>query len=220
MDDLIKRADALEQMAQAECGLHYGDCEADNCSCSYIKRILDIPSADAVSADTQTEEQARFVAKETELAHIEARLENAEKRLQGVCVANFVAEQLERLKDMTDEERWDFFIRFFSPSADAVDCTDFIEWLVDRVLDETIWEYNSVAYGEIICRKLEKLGILEVTEEPSYYIRPSADAVQGEWVRHELWGNPWFTCSECNYHGRNDFNFCPNCGARMKGGAE
>lgn len=49
---------------------------------------------------------------------------------------------------------------------------------------------------------------------------PSADAVQGEWVRHELWGNPWFTCSECNYHGRNDFNFCPNCGARMKGGAE
>ena len=118
------------------------------------------------------------------------------------------------------------------PSADAVDCTDFIEWLVDRVLDETIWEYNSVAYGEIICRKLEKLGVLEVTEEPSYYIRhiennakesdlvyrPSADSVQGEWVRHELWGNPWFTCSECNYHGRNDFNFCPNCGARMKGG--
>lgn len=214
------------------------------------------------------------------------------------------------------------------PSADAVDCTDFIEWLVDRVLDETIWEYNSVAYGEIICRKLEKLGILEVTEKPSYYIRPSADAeesylnafydgfntatealsadavpqlkqadtliiadalrylaqdterhlsdrtradalreqilkygasmchsadaeqeavptvvrvtmsdgsqyylehehdaiqadaVQGEWIRHELFGNPWFTCSECNYHGRNDFNFCPNCGARMKGGAE
>ena len=78
------------------------------------------------------------------------------------------------------------------PSADAVDCTDFIEWLVDRVLDETIWEYNSVAYGEIICRKLEKLGVLEVTEEPSYYIRhiennakpsdlvyrPSADAEQ------------------------------------------
>ena len=48
MSDLISRADALEQMAQAECGLHYGDCEADNCSCSYIKRILDIPSADAV----------------------------------------------------------------------------------------------------------------------------------------------------------------------------
>ena len=78
------------------------------------------------------------------------------------------------------------------PSAEQTDCTDFIKWLVDRVLDETIWEYNSVAYGEIICRKLEKLGVLEVTEEPSYYIRhiknntmpsdlvyrPSADAEQ------------------------------------------
>ena len=76
------------------------------------------------------------------------------------------------------------------PSAVAVDCTDFIEWLVDRVLDETIWEYNSVAYGEIICRKLEKLGVLEVTEEPSYYIRPSAEAVQGDECDHCVykWG--------------------------------
>ena len=41
--DLISRAEALEQMAQAECGLHYEDCEADNCSCPYIGRILNIP---------------------------------------------------------------------------------------------------------------------------------------------------------------------------------
>ncbi len=80
------------------------------------------------------------------------------------------------------------------PSADAVDCTDFIEWLVDRVLDETIWEYNSVAYGEIICRKLEKLGVLETTEEPSYYIRPSAEAV--EVVR----------CKDCKHHEKFCFD--------------
>ncbi len=49
MSDLIRRADALEQMAQAECGSHYADCEKDNCSCSYISRILDIPSAEAVT---------------------------------------------------------------------------------------------------------------------------------------------------------------------------
>ena len=36
------------------------------------------------------------------------------------CTANFIAEQLERLKDMTDEERRDFLIRFFSSSAEAV----------------------------------------------------------------------------------------------------
>lgn len=110
------------------------------------------------------------------------------------------------------------------PSADAVDCTDFIEWLVDRVLDETIWEYNSVAYGEIICRKLEKLGILEVTEEPSYYIRPSADAVHGEWIFNPtdaidlMFAKP--KCSKCGFESSDGGNFCPNCGARMKGGAE
>lgn len=46
--DIISRADALEEMAQAECGLHYADCEADNCSCAYTTRILNIPSAEAV----------------------------------------------------------------------------------------------------------------------------------------------------------------------------
>lgn len=29
------------------------------------------------------------------------------------CTANFVAEQLDRLRNMTDEERWEFFKRFF-----------------------------------------------------------------------------------------------------------
>ena len=63
------------------------------------------------------------------------------------------------------------------PSADAeqTDCTDFVNWLTEVVMDEGNWELNAVAYGEIICRKLEKLGVLEVTEEPSYYIRPSAE---------------------------------------------
>ena len=47
MSDTISRQDALEQMAQAECGLHYEDCEADNCSCPYIGRILNIPPAES-----------------------------------------------------------------------------------------------------------------------------------------------------------------------------
>lgn len=117
MTDYIKRADAIEAVCDDWCGYPYSKCPhkpqrmCDGCDTIEVLRAL--PSADAVSEDTQTEEQARFVAKETELAHIEARLENAEKRLQGVCVANFVAEQLERLREMTDEERWEFFKRFF-----------------------------------------------------------------------------------------------------------
>lgn len=59
---------------------------------------------------------------------------------------------------------------------------------------------------------------------------PSADAKQGEWIE-KYNGNGWndfwdYTCSNCGkkyeradavlYHA----NYCPNCGARMKGGAE
>ena len=153
----------------------------------------------SVIADTQTEERARFVAKETELACIEARLENAEKRLQEL--------------------------------PKYTNCTEFIEWLTEVVLNDEDWKLNAVGYGEIICRKLEKLGVLEVTEEPSYYIRPSADAKQGEWIE-KYNGNGWndfwdYTCSHCGKkYERADAvlchaNYCPNCGARMtKGGAE
>lgn len=108
------------------------------------------------------------------------------------------------------------------PSADAVDCTDFINWLTEEVMDEEMWELNAVAYGEIICRKLVKLGVLETTEEPSYYIRPSADAVHGEW--HQISPARIYECSICNHNVLTDYidtyNYCPNCGARMKGGAE
>ena len=42
--DVIYRCDALEEMAQSECGCHYEKCIEDECKCSYIGRIKDIPS--------------------------------------------------------------------------------------------------------------------------------------------------------------------------------
>lgn len=59
---------------------------------------------------------------------------------------------------------------------------------------------------------------------------PSAEAVQGEWVRKydDEINCYWYECDQCGeYRPRNQFgheynaNFCPNCGARMtpyKGG--
>ena len=51
---------------------------------------------------------------------------------------------------------------------------------------------------------------------------PSADRPQGEWKRRLVDNgfNADWVCSECGYRVKTDFvsfNFCPNCGARMKG---
>lgn len=57
--------------------------------------------------------------------------------------------------------------------------------------------------------------------EPSQYIEivPAVDAVQvvhGEWK----WSHGG-QCSECGFHNSNfDYNYCPNCGAKMVGGKE
>lgn len=55
--------------------------------------------------------------------------------------------------------------------TEQTDCTDFIKWLLEEVMDEENWELNAVANGEIICRKLKKLGLLEVKD--GYYVRAS-----------------------------------------------
>ncbi len=50
-----------------------------------------------------------------------------------------------------------------------VDCSSFLLWLLEEIMDEDNWELNAVADGEIIARKLKKLGLLEVKD--GYYHR-------------------------------------------------
>lgn len=46
---------------------------------------------------------------------------------------------------------------------------------------------------------------------------------QGEWIDRSDGGrilNPWwetYECSKCGQYGTRIWNFCPNCGCRMKG---
>ena len=53
----------------------------------------------------------------------------------------------------------------------------------------------------------------------------SAERPKGEWQKVDE--QPYFRkhfdnvcCSICHYKGMKKYNYCPNCGARMKGGAE
>ena len=106
------------------------------------------------------------------------------------------------------------------PSAEPKtgrDCTNFVRWLMDEVMDEENWQLNAVANGEIICRKLKKLGLLDVVD--GYYVETQKT---GEWI-HDGYdfphGNDWIHCSVCGKRGINvtaDLtNFCPNCGSKM-----
>ena len=61
--------------------------------------------------------------------------------------------------------------------------TEFVNWLMEEVLDDDNWALNAVALGEVICRKLKKLGLLEVKD--GYYIRPS-DEISTNQKKHQL----------------------------------
>ena len=101
----------------------------------------------------------------------------------------------------------------------GTDCTDFIHWISKVVADEELWELNAVGYGEIICRKLVKVGALATTEKPPYYYVPSVSAERsGEWIYNNKIGTfKIFTCSLCGVNMETDqWNYCPNCGARME----
>ena len=58
-----------------------------------------------------------------------------------------------------------------------------------------------------------------------YYQQESADAVQGEWQMCEDTDGIYGICSVCGNdadfsHYGKPYNYCPSCGARMKGGAK
>ena len=105
------------------------------------------------------------------------------------------------------------------------DCTDFLCWLLEEIMDEENWEMNAVANGEIIARKLKKLGLLEVKD--GYYVRTpmyetlDAEPKRGEWkYLHGSIGS--YMTMSCPFCGEtfNDvaewkYHYCPNCGAYM-----
>lgn len=118
-------------------------------------------------------------------------------------------------------------IEALSIEVEQTDCTEFVNWLMEEVMDEDNWELNAVANGEIICRKLKKIGLLEAKD--GYYVQtPSIEVVQGEWVRKTDDSSYWYVCSQCGerpmrnrFSYREEFSdYCPNCGAKMYTGGE
>lgn len=77
-----------------------------------------------------------------------------------------------------------------------VDCSSFLLWLLEEIMDEENWELNAVADGEIIARKLKKLGLLEVKD--GYYHRIFDENV---WV---------VRCKDCQWYDNRYGDVCHN----------
>ena len=78
--------------------------------------------------------------------------------------------------------------------------------------------------ADALIRKIQeghKFGSLTITELISKC--PTADVVEvvhGEWIdKGEDYMIRW-TCSNCGRRDTHIYNFCPNCGADMRGGTE
>ena len=57
-------------------------------------------------------------------------------------------------------------------NKDSLSHEDFFDWLACCVILESDWDKNPSFYREVICRKLVRLGILEIDEDN--YVLPEA----------------------------------------------
>ena len=116
------------------------------------------------------------------------------------------------------------------PSAEAVSMEEHVKELNDLA---SAWKNKFInaekrteeIYDETMAKVANEC---KECKERLRNLRPSAEAVNGEWIK-TVDGNGWhewwvFKCPFCGATIEDkqrrswEYNFCPNCGARMKGG--
>ena len=85
----------------------------------------------------------------------------------------------------------------------------------DRLLseNEVIKALRKLGHELVVIDKVCSLGVA-VEFIDAVRAVPSADRPQGEWECDEY---AIYHCSNCGCTATWDYNYCPNCGARMKG---
>ena len=86
------------------------------------------------------------------------------------------------------------------------------EWLLKKA--QTFTQYDEGGWD----MKVKAVSVEDVQAAPT---------VDAEPVHHASWGNcrmvhgvPMVPCTRCNHPSRFVYSYCPNCGAKMDGGAE
>ena len=218
--DLISRAAALEEMAQAECGLHYADCEADNCSCSYIKRILDIPSADRPALPTEmngvkisdaikwADEWLNEYATGREWSCVRALRDFTETALMELPSDEQVTSKLKNPCDsLLTEDSEDSKEQKSKLDSDLISRAE----LLEKMLKEAQrYDNDDIRHGYHNC-------VCLVYDAQSV----SADRPTGEWIEQNDRNITQVTyfgerkCSKCGEISLLKSLYCPNCGAKM-----
>ena len=200
--DLISRADAIEAMGEEppvwlDTAEEWAEHDAWVLHVSALKALpsAELPNLkqefESAERISQTDslilaDALRYLAEDEE-RHEKDRERAKELREKVLAHGASVSAEPSRLT-ISKEEAEKLMIKPQEPNfiPQTKDCTDFLCWLLEEIMDEENWEMNAVADGEIIARKLKKLGLLEVKD--GYYIRTQmyealdAEPKRGEWV--------------------------------------
>lgn len=117
MSDLISRADAIEAIMKHKIPFTIQQemaREINALPSTELPKGELISRADAINAFWEDSDIRTAEVRATLKA-----LPSADTEPKWNCTANFVAEQLDRLRKMTDEEKWEFFKRFFEMKGGA-----------------------------------------------------------------------------------------------------
>ena len=94
----------------------------------------------------------------------------------------------------------------------------------EKQIDEIMETINSLYGCNAMYFGVDGYGIAHKLYDAGYRKQS-----EGEWIEHETaWGDVFYSCSVCGDERcavdgsiwELGLNFCPNCGAKMKGGAE
>ena len=104
---------------------------------------------------------------------------------------------------MTDTER-EIALKMAIEALDEEPCDDFISRKFMLRLGATCIAKRDGSGNLIAVRAIKEL-------QPATIIRS-----KGHWIEDIRNGAQRFICSECSYHTKIRYHYCPNCGAKME----